>query len=532
MGISQILATSSQIRFSLETSASQLTVVEKAPVIGGSPARTLSEIRALVKDGTVSIPRFDGKHDRLTSRFEIYDGSEKLPGICFVTDFSADASVNHEAYPQPVTIKALGGTREDVQRLQLHQTLCNLNLPAMMTTQPAPDDIAHEYDGRTYYFVRSAVESADRHMISSHEMGLLVTLILLNAPRHFGGRGDKRLESMAIHPDYDRNFPDAFISAFNLETEDGAGFFGAFIDFLAQRYTRADRKYGFVGGMVISNEINSQYVWGNAGDKTCHEYCLEYTYALRTAWLCGHKHYSNLRVYVSLDHYWDTLCHDRTQPTRYYPGRTCIEEINRNTQTDGDFDWNIAHHPYPEDLSWCNFWMDRSPNFSFSTPRITFKNMEVLEAYMAQKHMLYRGQPRRLIFSEQGFNSRGDAFKELTEEWAAAAYCLAYMKARKMKTLDLFTHHAYVDNPHEFGLNLGIRRYDPEAPGHLGECKPIYYSIEDMDTDREPARIEKSRQVVGPQLFDFLLDPPIEKTDEDVNFFQQGRKNQGSDFGT
>lgn len=61
----------------------------------------------------------------------------------------------------------------------------------------------------------------------------------------------------------------------------------------------------------------------------------------------------------------------------------------------------------------------------------------------------------------------------------------AYMKARQMSTVDMFTHHAYVDNLHEFGLNLGIRRCDPDAPHHAGEIKPIYYAIADMETDRD-----------------------------------------------
>jgi len=319
-----------------------------------------------------------------------------------------------------------------------------------------------------------------------------------------------------------------------METEDGMGYYGAFVEFLAERYTRPDGRYGMAPGMIVSNEVDSQYVWGNAGEKTCRAYFEEYTQALRLTWLCARKHFASFRVYVSFDHYWDGLCHNKTQPLRYYPTRECVEEIARNCRLDGDFDWNIAFHPYPEDLSWPNFWMDRSPNFTFSTPRITFKNMEMLEAYMSQRHMLYRGAPRRLIFSEQGFNSRGDELKELTEEWAAAGYCLAYLKARQMKTLDLFTHHAYVDNLHEFGLNLGIRRYDPDAPDHLGEAKPIFYAVEDMDTPREAERIARSRKVVGEELFDYLLHPPIQMEERDASldgdFFKQGKKEQKSDF--
>jgi len=89
------------------------------------------------------------------------------------------------------------------------------------------------------------------------------------------------------------------------------------------------------------------------------------------------------------------------------------------------------------------------------------------------------------------------------------------MKARNMKTVDMFMHHAYVDNPREFGLNLGIRHYDPDAPRHAGEKKPIWYAIADMDTDHEPERIAQARAFIGDELFDYLLDPPVEYGERD-----------------
>ena len=85
------------------------------------------------------------------------------------------------------------------------------------------------------------------------------------------------------------------------------------------------------------------------------------------------------------------------------------------------------------------------------------------------------------------------------------------MKARNMKTVDMFTHHSSVDNPGEFGLNLGLIR-------HNGEPKPDYYAFMAMDTDKEPEYVAKARARIGEDLFDYLLSPEIEdkpKTDED-----------------
>ena len=55
--------------------------------------------------------------------------------------------------------------------------------------------------------------------------------------------------------------------------------------------------------MIIGNEVDSQYVWGNSGEMTVEDYTLEYTTAMRIAWISARKHYANFRVYVSLDHF-------------------------------------------------------------------------------------------------------------------------------------------------------------------------------------------------------------------------------------
>ena len=47
----------------------------------------------------------------------------------------------------------------------------------------------------------------------------------------------------------------------------------------------------------------------------------------------------------------------------------------------------------------------RPPSPNPDTPRITFKNLEVLTEYLRRPELLYKGQPRRVILSEQGFHT-------------------------------------------------------------------------------------------------------------------------------
>ncbi|MBR0462783.1 MAG: hypothetical protein IJJ23_00130 [Clostridia bacterium] len=478
---------------------------ESVPVVGAKPGRTLTLLPVEVTNKTVELPRFDGARDRVFSRFDLFESGAPTAGIRYVTDAAADVPADNTPYPQPDIKKTLGLPGELAKRHHIRQGLMNINLPALMTTLPGPDDIAYPFNGRTYYVRRAAVEEIDRHMTSVPMM----TAILLNSPRLFGSTGERALLDACIHPGYDWNCSNAYISAFDMETEEGQGYYAAFVSFLVERYTRPDRKYGHLAGAIISNEVNSQYIWGNAGEMPVEAYVREYAQALRLAWLCGQRFCAHFRVYISLDQFWCGTNFDPSQTGRYYSGRRMLELLAQYTREEGDFPWNVAYHPYPEDLRWPDFWHDRAPDFTFSTPKITFKNMEVLEAFLSQESFLYRGEPRRIIFSEQGFNSQNGPMQALTERMAAAGYVLAYMKARQMKTVDLFTHHATVDNPHEFGLNLGMFRYDPEAPYHLGEAKPIFESFLAMDTEKEAAAVQKARDFIGPELFDFLLDPPV-----------------------
>jgi len=379
MKITSILVTLDEIIFSFDCAPKSVSILEYEPLANVECA-LLSESAACVKNGKAYLPRFMGKHDRLYSRFEVYAGESRIPGTQFVTDFDDSVPENKSDYPLLPTKKTLHGTEEDILALGIRQQPININLPNLMTTVKSDDTIDFEHDGKTYYFIKKAVEAVDQQMKHSKKLGLVVTMILLNSPRLFGSTGEKALLDKCLHPGFDFESPDAFISAFNMRTHEGQGYYRAFVEFLCDRYTKPDSDMGCVAGAIISNEVNSQYVWGNAGEMDVKDYVSEYNEAMRQAWLAGRKHSKSFRVYVSLDQYWHKTAHNVRFPKRYYSGRDIIDELSRLQTERGEFPWCVAYHPYPEDLRWPDFWHDRAPDFTFSTPKITFKNMEVLEA--------------------------------------------------------------------------------------------------------------------------------------------------------
>ena len=107
---------------------------------------------------------------------------------------------------------------------------------------------------------------------------------------------------------------------------------------------------------------------------------------------------------ISLEHHWTAkgMMPIRSAPV---PAADALDEINRLSKAGGDFDWHIAFHPYPENLFDPRTWRDKTALPNPDTPKITFKNLEQLTAYLRRPEMLCHGKPRRVILSEQGFHT-------------------------------------------------------------------------------------------------------------------------------
>src|SRR5678809_234498 len=102
--------------------------------------------------------------------------------------------------------------------------------------------------------------------------------------------------------------------------------------------------------------------------------------------------------------------------------------------------------------------------------RITPKNIEVLPRYLARPEMLYRGQPRRVILSEQGFHTREDVDGERDQ---AAAFAACWNKVSRLPGIDAFIYHRHVDHLSE-GLNLGLWTHKPGTISTPDRKKKIY----------------------------------------------------------
>ncbi|MDB6021496.1 MAG: hypothetical protein JWQ04_1353, partial [Pedosphaera sp.] len=304
------------------------------------------------------------------------------------------------------------------------------------------------------------------------DAGVVVSLILLCYQS-----GDPALDRIMLHPDFSPKAPH-HLSAFNTATPDGLRYFKSAIEFLADRYSQPKHPHGRAVNFIIGNEVNAHWEWANLGDATMEKFADDY---LRTVRICNtavRKASSTARVYLSLEHHWN-IRYDG--PLHSFKGRDFIDYFNARATAGGNFDWHLAFHPYPEDLRNPRTWIDKTATFADNTPRITFKNLEMLPRYFQRKELLCHGQPRRIILSEQGFDTPRTPDGETLQ---AAAYCYAYYKVDHLPGIDSFILHRHVDHRDEDGLNLGLWRRNPAsaAPSEPAAKKYIYDVFRQADT--------------------------------------------------
>jgi hypothetical protein len=273
-----------------------------------------------------------------------------------------------------------------------------------------------------------------------------------------------------LHPGYDGATPN-HVAAFNVRTDAGRAWLSGLLEFLAERWSRPSGEQGRVAGYIVGNEVNSHWYWYNCGRLSMEVVAQDYAEAVRLVHTAIRRHATWPRIYLSLDHHWN-MAYAAGDSEQCCCGRAFLDVFARHVKADprGDFDWHLAYHPYPEDLFDPAFWKDTTAEESWDTPRITFKNLQVLPAYLQQPALQFEGASRRVILSEQGFHSTPTVEGE---ELQAAAFCYAYAKVERLAGVDAFILHRHIDHPQEGGLNLGLRRRAGDAE-HPDPPKPIY----------------------------------------------------------
>jgi hypothetical protein len=443
----------------------------------------------------ITLPRMHGGRDRLTSRWVLIQHRDERAHLAshavYLDDcsFPDAAKVKRHKYD---TVKGLGGVswREPVMSdlIELGIRHITINIGSGWMIGRGQDGIAWEFAGKTWYFNRDTIERYDKTMRFCREHDIQPSLIILIT---WGNSGVPKLLN---HPEADRagHYPMP-----NLTSRAGAEAYGAMLSFLGARYGNPNGPYGRALNWIMHNEIDAGWVWTNMGQQPILRFMDTYIRSMRYCHLLARQYDPGSRTYVSLTHHW-TLPFDKN-PLRGYTSRALLETLTDYSKAEGDFEWGVAIHPYPESLYESATWNDTKIDFSFNTPLLTPKNLEVMDAYMEIPSMLYRGNTvRSLMFSEQGFNTRD--YSEAQQRQQAAAYVYLWHKLRNMRNIDSFQNHGWFDHAGEGGLLLGLRTLrTKENP--WGTKKKAWHIYRAIDTPEEAEATDFAKEIIGIEDF-------------------------------
>ena len=449
---------------------------------------------------SITLKRFvekDGyRYDRLLSKWVIASGAETVHGLEKLYAHARFPDVIPAKYamaaPHLKNRKGLGGLRNDPLMIQdldaLHIGSVTINLPitSYVYLDQRPGTVAHPYGGKTYYFDVKKLQALDHLLKEAAQRDILVSAIVLVLKA--SDCPDPKVGALMqnVHC-----APTAFFSMPRLDNAASVNCYAAVLDFLAARYCRPDGKYGRIHKWIMHNEVDAGTTWTNMGaDRPLQVYLNAYYRSMRICYAMARKYDPHAEVLGSFTHSWRA-----PTPEGDYAVLDLLEGLKNYAAAEGDFQWGLACHPYPEDLKEPRTWADKDATFSMQSPLVTFKNLEVIDAWIKRPENKYKGTEKRTLWlSENGTNSPTYGKQDLLAQAAGFAY--AWKKMAQLDGIDALQWHNWMDNRGEFGLKIGLRRYPDDATDPAGK-KPVWLAYEAAGTGAEDRVFAPYKKVIG-----------------------------------
>ena len=362
-----------------------------------------------------------------------------------------------------------------------------------MHTQATGNTIAHTYGDKTFYYNQAQVEELDRTMQAAFSRNIVVgAIILIQKAAHCP---DPEIGRMLQHPDYTS---EGIFTMPNMTNPESVNCYAAGLDFLANRYCRSDNSYGRIHHWIMHNEVDCGLTWTNMGEKPMLVYMDTYVKSMRMCYNIVRSYDANSEVFGSFTHSWAAGV-----TSRYYSGKEMLKTLGDYSAIEGDFQWGLALHPYPENLFEPKTWNDQKATFSINSPLVTFKNLEVLDVWIKKSENKYLGTLKHTLWlSENGTNSRTYSEQDLKEQAAGFAY--AWKKMKSLDGIDAIQWHNWIDNRHEDGLMIGLRRF-PDDQAEPGGRKPVWFAYQAAGTSQEDAVFEPYKSVIEIQNWSEIM---------------------------
>jgi hypothetical protein len=448
----------------------------------------------------------DTVYDRIYSRWVIAEknGSSWTyrSNAHFADDIDAVAK-NYLPEVKPTSKKGLAGFSgaqavADIAPLGIKSVTVNITYASILSLSPT--SLPFVFNGETYYMNPNYISDLDLTFKGCSDNHTIVSAIIL-----IPNSGSVALKAVLTHPDAQSS---GIYSMANVASLTGVSYYAAITAFLADRYSRPDNLYGRITNWIIHNEVDAGSSWTNAGTKSMQTYTELYDRSMRTVYYTIRQYNPSGKVFISMTHYWTAFVD--------YAPKDMLALMNNLSLRQGDYEWGLAYHPYPQSLFNYNTWNDTQVNSDLnSSPLITPKNIELIDTWIRQKSSLYKGlKVRSLIFSEQGINA-GANYDQTTFNNQAAGVAYMWKKFSRLPSVEGIQYHRRVDNTREGGLFLGLWTTDktsssPEVQDYKKKSWEVWQSA---GTSTEASTFAFALPIIGVSSWDQTFNPLVGEVD-------------------
>lgn len=280
----------------------------------------------------------------------------------------------------------------------------------------------------------------------------------------------------------------------NLTTAKAFNLYAAALEHMASTHCTPGNR---ISHWIMHNEVDFANEWTNMGDQPMMRYLDRYIKSMRICYNIVRQYDQNASVLGSYTHCW-------AKADGSFAPKMMLEKTVEYSSAEGDFRWGVAYHPYPQNLTNPSFWIDDTQaTYSLNSKYVTFKNLEVIDAWIRQKENFYKGKTKRVLFlSEQGTNSPSYSESDLALQAAGGAW--AWKKVSKLDGIDAIQWHNWADNKAEGGLKIGLRTF---AEGSVSDLtpKPVWYVWKAAGTAEEDSVFDQYKTTLGISDWDSIL---------------------------
>lgn len=442
----------------------------------------------VLKDNQFSIvlPRMFGDHDRLHSGWRIKAAQSDDPQDIFLsarhyaTEFKT-STLTSSTPLRPENQKGLSGfssrgPKSDLHDLGITAVTINLVLTRFISESDGPGREEIPAPGPPIFFNNSAFTALDKLIDHCRQHNIVVTAIVL-IPRTKQSERHGVLE----HPESDGGvytMPD-------MSTSRGTTIYGFVLGRIAKRYSNPHQAPGVITNWIAHNEMDYHLVWTNMGKQPDEIYIETYYRSMRMIHNSARAFNPHARVFISLTHNWNVR-----NPKRWeqLSPKQVLLDLQRYSDQEGDFNWGVAYHPYPQSLFAKTAWQDTKVTDNFNSPLITIQNLHLLGDFLNQSSMRHsNGKRRGVLLSEQGFHTPTYGVADQNRQAGSLHY--AMQKIREFPWVESFHYHRWIDHPDEGGLKLGLRTLPtPEHPhGQRKRAWQVYQAINTAEENKATA---------------------------------------------